>query len=629
MCATLGLVVLLGRRYGGGSHGRRRRRHAEQAAQPGEEAGGGHCSRHGCCHRGRRGRCGRRGRFGAGHGHRGRCVGQHTLDHRGLAVGGLLRAAGHGGGVFHLFGHLVAGLDLVEARVVVLEALELVVGGFQRLVGHHQHVDALLQLDLGDLGALFVQQERGDFDRHLAQHGGGVVLHGLFLDHAQDLQRRAFGVTDVARAAATRAGDGGAFGQRGLEALAAHLHQAELADGAELHAGAVLAQGVAQAVFHFAAVLRLFHVDEVDDDQAAQVAQAHLAGHFVGGFQVGAGGGFLDVAALDGAGRVHVHADQRFGVVDHDGAAGGQAHGAGIGRFDLVLDLEAAEQGSVVAVALHAGGMLGHDVLHELLRLLVDVVGVDQDVADVVVEVVTDGADDKAGFLVDQEGALAALGRAVDGAPELEQVVQVPLQLGRAAADAGSAGDDAGPLGVLQLVHGFLELCPVVAFDAARHATAARVVGHQHDVAAGQRDKGGQGRALVAAFFLFDLDDQFLAFLDHLVDAGLAGGHAFGEILTRDFLERQEAVAVFAVVDEAGFQRGLDAGDDGLVDVALALFAPFDFDFVVEEFLSIDDGQAAFFRLRGIDQHPLHDAFLRNSKRQTCPCRALMPEQTL
>ena len=78
-----------------------------------------------------------------------------------------------------------------------------------------------------------------------------------------------------------------------------------------------------------------------------------------------------------------------------------------------------------------------------------------------------------------------------------------------------------------------------------------------------------------------------------------------------DFLERQEAVAVFAVVDEAGFERGLDPRHDGLVDVALALFAPFDFDFVVEEFLSVDDRQPAFFRLRGVDQHPLH---------MRCPC---------
>src|SRR5258708_29641309 len=34
-----------------------------------------------------------------------------------------------------------------------------------------------------------------------------------------------------------------------------------------------------------AAVLALLHVDEVDDDQAAQGTQAHLARDFVGGFQ--------------------------------------------------------------------------------------------------------------------------------------------------------------------------------------------------------------------------------------------------------------------------------------------------------------------------------------------------------
>jgi hypothetical protein len=78
--------------------------------------------------------------------------------------------------------------------------------------------------------------------------------------------------------------------------------------------------------------------------------------------------------------------DQRFGVVDHDGAAAGQLHRAGVGRLDLVLDLEAAEQRCVVAVALDAGRVLGHHVRHELLGLFVHVVGVDQDVADVVLK---------------------------------------------------------------------------------------------------------------------------------------------------------------------------------------------------------------------------------------------------
>ena len=103
--------------------------------------------------------------------------------------------------------------------------------------------------------------------------------------------------------------------------MAAHFHQAEFADGAKLHAGAVVAQGFAQAVFHVTAVAAFVHVNEVDDDQAAQVAQAHLAGHFVGGFKVGAGRSFFDVAAFDGACRVDVHRNQSFGVVNHNRAA--------------------------------------------------------------------------------------------------------------------------------------------------------------------------------------------------------------------------------------------------------------------------------------------------------------------
>ena len=53
----------------------------------------------------------------------------------------------------------------VQARVVVLEALELVVGRFQRFVGHEDDGHALAQLDLGDFGALFVEQEATQIGR--------------------------------------------------------------------------------------------------------------------------------------------------------------------------------------------------------------------------------------------------------------------------------------------------------------------------------------------------------------------------------------------------------------------------------------------------------------------------------
>ena len=211
--------------------------------------------------------------------------------------------------------------------------------------------------------------------------------------------------------------------------------------------------------------------------------------------------------------------------------------------------------------------------------------------------------------MVNQESTLARLGRAVNGCPQLQQVVQVPLQFRGCAANACGARNDGHALGVVQLVHGFFELCAFFALNATRNATTTGVVGHQHHITASQRDEGGQSCALVATFFFFDLHQQLLAFLDHIIDARLAGGNAFGKVLLGDFLEGQETVAVFTVVHKTSFQRGLYACHHGFVNVALALFAAFNFDFVVEQFLAVDNRQAAFFSLCRVNQHPLHDAY--------------------
>ena len=173
--------------------------------------------------------------------------------------------------------------------------------------------------------------------------------------------------------------------ERRAQPLARQFQQAEARNLAGLHARAVDVQRIAQAVFDFALIAPAFHVDEVDDDQAAQVAQAQLARDFVGGFEIGAERGLFDVGAARGARRVDVDRHQRFGVVDDDGAARRQRHLARERGFDLVLDLEARKQRHVVAVELDAVDVGRHDVAHEGARLLVDVFGVDQDFADVLV----------------------------------------------------------------------------------------------------------------------------------------------------------------------------------------------------------------------------------------------------
>ncbi|HYM27198.1 MAG TPA: hypothetical protein VET66_03560, partial [Steroidobacteraceae bacterium] len=214
--AALLLAVLLGR----GRHGRLRL--GEHAEQPREEArlvrrGGGDRLR------GLRGRARLvlllrplRG-HGLGDDRRG-LVGRNGLDDRLLALD--LRFGFLAGGLrfFRALDQLVARRHLLHlVQLVVLEALHLVVRGLEVRVRHQHDVDLEARLELLDLGALLVQQERRDVDRHLHMHCAGVLLHRLFLDDAQHVQCRGLGAADEAGAAATRAADVRGFLERGLQ----------------------------------------------------------------------------------------------------------------------------------------------------------------------------------------------------------------------------------------------------------------------------------------------------------------------------------------------------------------------------------------------------------------------------
>ncbi len=294
---------------------------------------------------------------------------------------------------------------------------------------------------------------------------------------------------------------------------------------------------------------------------------------------------------------------------------GRQGHVAPVGALDLVLDLEAREERHVVAVELHLADVRGHHGTHERQRLVVDVRRVDEDLADVGLEEVADRAHDEARLEVDEAGPLLLVGGGLDGSPQLQEVVQVPLHLVEAAADAGGPGDEAHAVGNLQLVHHLAKLVPVLALDAPRHSAAARVVGHEDQVAAGERDVGGERRALVAALVLVHLDDHFL------VNAQVRGhlrAAVFAVVvdheLLGDFLERQETVALGAVVHERRLEGRLHAGDDTLVDVALPLFLAGGFDVEIDQLLTVDDCDPEFLRLGRVEKHAFHRSSLPRSK---------------
>ena len=94
--------------------------------------------------------------------------------------------------------------------------------------------------------------------------------------------------------------------------------------------------------------------------------------------------------------------------------------------------------------------------------------------------------------------------------------------------------------------------------------------------------------------------------LEEVLRTGFALFAVAAQIAAGDFLERQKAVAVRAVIDKGGLKTGLDPRDDGLVDVALALFLGGRFDVEVNQLLTIDDRDAEFLGLRRIEKHALH-----------------------
>ena len=204
-----------------------------------------------------------------------------------------------------------------------------------------RHVIA--RLDQRQMFSLLVEQEVDDADRRFQQHLLGPLARAFFFKGTQHLQRQAVIGPDQAGAVTMGAGLGGRFQHPRTQALPRHFQQAKARDAADLNAGAVGFQLVLDLFLNREVVATLFHVDEVDHDQARKVAQTQLAGNLLGRFHVGLEGGFLDRAFLGGAARVHVDGDQRFGDADDDVTAGFQLHRGVEHAAEIAFDLKAGE----------------------------------------------------------------------------------------------------------------------------------------------------------------------------------------------------------------------------------------------------------------------------------------------
>src|SRR5690606_23827378 len=248
------------------------------------------------------------------------------------------------------FGVIVAGLDILVARVFVFlfgqdfvvvlgNRLELRRRGRARAGRGDAHLGTLVLalgqdfdghavaiLDLGEVGALGVEHVDRRFGRSVERDDRALALGGFILDQPESRETGARGGADEARAIAVRARARRRLEHAGAEPLAAHLHQPEARDAADLDTGAVVLERVLHRLLDLTDVRSVLHVDEVDDDQAGHVAQAQLAGDLARGLEVGVERGLLDAVLLGRTARVDVDRNQRLGRIDDQVAAALQLH---------------------------------------------------------------------------------------------------------------------------------------------------------------------------------------------------------------------------------------------------------------------------------------------------------------
>jgi hypothetical protein len=107
-----------------------------------------------------------------------------------------------------------------------------------------------------------------------------------------------------------------------LDALAGDGDEAKVVELENLGGGAVGFERFFEGGENLEAVLALVHIDEVDDDDAAQIPQANLTHDLRHRIEVGFDDGVFKARRLaDVFAGVDVDGDEGFSLVDDDGAA--------------------------------------------------------------------------------------------------------------------------------------------------------------------------------------------------------------------------------------------------------------------------------------------------------------------
>ena len=122
------------------------------------------------------------------------------------------------------------------------------------------------------------------------------------------------------------------------------IDQTQVREAVHCESRAIRGDGGVQRFEDCIAMLGQIHIDEIDDDDAAQVTQPKLPRYSLRRFLIGLENSVVKRAHTDESTGIHVNGSQRFGLVDDDIAAALQIYAAMQCALNLLLHAVHVEQ---------------------------------------------------------------------------------------------------------------------------------------------------------------------------------------------------------------------------------------------------------------------------------------------
>ncbi len=332
-------------------------------------------------------------------------------------------------------------------------------------------------------------------------------------------------------------------------------------------------------------MLRRPHVDEVVDDDAAEVAEPQLPCDLIDRLKVRVIRIRLAVAGRTTSAAVDVDRDQRFGLIDDECATRRQWHLTRVEHRDLPFNVECVEEryrASTVGLRLgpvpHLRRVARCNDVQERRRFAIRVLAVHHDRFDMFVRHVANRTNEKIALRVENARRASRRRSLLEDIPQALEIREIAGEFRLRAVETRSSQNEPEALGEIELIENFSHRAALVfVLDLARHADAVHVRHHHHETT-GNAEVTRERGALATEAFLQHLHDHFLTLAQRFLHQGTLAPRDLatnalsallaGEVFRVKIGDVQEATGAFAVVDERGLDRGLDVRDASLIDIA-------------------------------------------------------------